>query len=199
MHPVFSTASWCFPKPLRGFCITPTQTGTGFKLQPDGGLMPLFLSKGIKGAIWQRGGKWSCGSLNGPEISAQRRNCNCEVVRACENDGYQTEVSWSVKSKTNNLSQARCWTWSASVYVQYLPTNLAFLFKSLIHCWGSITPGLVWRDALMRLCMLWKPACLFRFLSCTAENLESLCFVCVYFKEEKKIRLGHSLVFKSSV
>lgn len=107
MQPVFSTASWCFPKPLRGFCITPTQTGTGFKLQPDGGLLPLFFSKGIKGAIWQRGGKWSCGSLNGPEVSAQRRNCNCESVKEhVRMMAIKLRFPWSVKSKTNNLSQA---------------------------------------------------------------------------------------------
>lgn len=42
MQPVFSTASCCCFKPLRG--LTPTQTGTGYKLQPDGWLLLLFSS-----------------------------------------------------------------------------------------------------------------------------------------------------------
>lgn len=44
MQPVFLTVRFCCFKPLGGHCISPTQPGTGYKLHPDGRLLPLFSS-----------------------------------------------------------------------------------------------------------------------------------------------------------
>lgn len=69
--------------------------------------------------------------------------------------------------------------------VQYSPANSLLPFKSLICCWESITPGLVWRVFVVWLCMVWKPECLLRFWGYKRENPNN--FFCVLFYAKKTV------------
>lgn len=72
-----------------------------------------------------------------------------------------------------------------------LPTKPLFPFKSLIHCWESITPGPVWRVSLARLCMVWKLACLLRFgeVGVKTPTLFVRVCVCIFF-DAKQNEMG---------